>query len=315
MHPSTMDPFDVLRARLSGTDPVRGARLALVIEGGGMRGVISAAMAGVLEELGAHHHLDLFVGTSAGATNAVAAAGGVVRRMSDTYVDVFWDRRFADGRRLLRGAPAVDARLVVETSEQLLELHARLPERPTVGVVATRVPDATPEAFTDFPTREHLLAALTASGSLPLVGGPPAAYDGAAWTDGGVTEAVPVATAARLGATHAIVLATRPAGVPVAYGALDRVVELYLRRLGPDLANAYRGRPMRYAEQRAAMEAGSFAGVRTTVLGPAAGDPIPSRTDRDPVRLRAARDAARETALALVAGLGLESSDARLSAG
>ena len=69
---ATMSPFEVLRARMAG-DEVGGARLALVLEGGGMRGVISAAMAGVLESVGAHRHVDLFVGTSAGATFSAGA--------------------------------------------------------------------------------------------------------------------------------------------------------------------------------------------------------------------------------------------------
>lgn len=271
-----------------------------------MRGVISAAMAGALEELGAHRHIDLFVGTSAGATNAVAAAGGSVRRMADAYVEVFCDRRFADGRRLLRGAPAVDTRLITETSEELLGLYDGLPSGPTVAIVATALASAAAEAITTFPSRRHLVDALTASGSLPLVGGPPTSFDDRLWTDGGVTEAIPVARAAALGATHAIVLATRPAGTEVPYGRTDRLVELYLRRLNPDLGTAYRERPARYTRLRAAMASGEVLGIRTSVLSPAAGDPVPTRTDRDAERLGLSRDAARDTARATLARLGLD---------
>ena len=131
-----------------------------------MRGVISAAMAGVLESLGAHRHVDLFVGTSAGATNAVAAAGGAVRAMSDAYVDEFVDRRYADPRRMLRGRPAVDTHLITATSERMLSLYDRLPAAATVGAVATCFSTGASEVLSGFSSREDLVSALTASGVL-----------------------------------------------------------------------------------------------------------------------------------------------------
>ncbi|TQL68029.1 putative patatin/cPLA2 family phospholipase [Nocardioides albertanoniae] len=298
-----VNPFEVLRARLGG-DPVADARLALVIEGGGMRGVISSAMAGVLESFGAHQHIDLFVGTSAGATNAVAAAGGKVDAMSRAYVEEFSDRKYADSRRLLRGRPAVDARLITSTSESMLSLYDGLRADATVGVVATDVETGEAEVFSDFGSRDDLVSALTASGSLPIVGGPVVAYAGRRWTDGGVVDSVPVAAAATLGATHAIVLATRPAGSAPAYGSMDRMVETYLRRYCGNLADAYRRRPERYLAQRQAMEAGSFAGVRTSVLAPSATDTVPGRTNRDRRLLASARSDARATAEALLRTAG-----------
>src|SRR4051812_49942749 len=53
-----------------------GATLALVIEGGGMRGVVSSAMAAALEGRGLTPCFDLVVGTSAGALNAAALLAG-----------------------------------------------------------------------------------------------------------------------------------------------------------------------------------------------------------------------------------------------
>jgi predicted acylesterase/phospholipase RssA len=51
-------------------------RLALVVEGGGMRGVISSAMGATITELGLLDSFDLAVGTSAGALNAAALLVG-----------------------------------------------------------------------------------------------------------------------------------------------------------------------------------------------------------------------------------------------
>jgi len=300
-HPS--DPIDLLAARLAGVPDQ--ARLALVLEGGGMRGVISAAMAGALEDLGATAHIDVFVGTSAGATNAAAAACGRANAMSRTYGDVFVERRFADARNLLRGRPAVNGGLVVDTAVAMLDLERRMQDAPaTVAAVATRIEDAVSVPLVDLHEPDRLAPALKASGTLPLVGGAPIPLDGGAWLDGGISEALPVRAAAALGATHAIVLATRPEGDAPSYGPMDQLVERYLRRLSPALATAYRSRPERYLADRAALATGHCAGLHTTVLAPAPADPIPGRTDRSAERLHAARAAAYDRALSSLARIG-----------
>src|SRR5918999_3388203 len=51
-------------------------RVALVVEGGGMRGVVSAGMTAALERLGLTRCFDLVVGSSAGALNAAALVAG-----------------------------------------------------------------------------------------------------------------------------------------------------------------------------------------------------------------------------------------------
>lgn len=297
---SPSDPFALLSARLSGRSD--DARLALVLEGGGMRGVVSAAMAGALEDLGATRHIDLFVGTSAGATNAVAAACGQANAMSHTYGDVFVGREFADTRRLLRGRPPVNGGLVVDTAIQLLGLEDRVADLDaTVAAVATRVDDAVSVPLTDLADPADLAAALKASGTLPLVGGPPVVYGGTRWLDGGVAEAIPIRAAKALGATHAIVLATRPDGDAPSYTLMDQLVERYLQRLSVPLADAYRARSERYLAERAALATGEVDGIRTVVLAPGAEDPIPGRTDRDATVLHAAREAAYERAAAVLA--------------
>ena len=74
--PVTHPVLDVLHARLrEGSAP--GARsdphrVAVVLEGGGMRGVVSAGMTAALERLGLTRCFDLVVGSSAGALNAAA---------------------------------------------------------------------------------------------------------------------------------------------------------------------------------------------------------------------------------------------------
>ena len=63
----------ILRRRREGSRPGArrdGRRVALVIEGGGMRGVVSAGMTAAIEQLGLRDAFDEVHGASAGAFNA-----------------------------------------------------------------------------------------------------------------------------------------------------------------------------------------------------------------------------------------------------
>jgi predicted patatin/cPLA2 family phospholipase len=305
MSGADVDVAELVRRRLAG-DRSDGATLALVIEGGGMRGVISASMAAVLEREGITGCLDLVVGTSAGSVNAAAVAAGTAEGMAASYAEVFAGRReYADPRRLLvRGRPAVDAERIVAATDELLGLAKGALANPALrlAAVATDIATAQPVTLEGYDDAAGLLRALQASSTLPFVGGPPVDFRGRHWLDGGITDAVPVAAARDLGATHAIVLATRPTGSAPTWGPMDHVVDRYLRRLNPDLATSYRARPERYAIERAAMESGLHLGVETVVLGPGAGDPVPSRMERNAEALRQACAAAERTAAIVTNG-------------
>jgi predicted patatin/cPLA2 family phospholipase len=104
--------LEVLRTRaLSGSAP--GARqddhrVALVIEGGGMRGVVSAGMTAALERLGLTPCFDLVVGASAGAINGAALLAGVAREGAAMYHGPLASRSFVNPARVLRGRPVID---------------------------------------------------------------------------------------------------------------------------------------------------------------------------------------------------------------
>src|SRR4051794_37992778 len=87
-------------------------RLALVVEGGGMRGVVSAGMVAALERLGLTACFDLVVGSSAGALNGVALLGGVAVESPGVYSGPLASREFINPARLLIGRPALDVRFV-----------------------------------------------------------------------------------------------------------------------------------------------------------------------------------------------------------
>ncbi|GIF39679.1 patatin-like phospholipase family protein [Actinoplanes xinjiangensis] len=289
---------EVLTARRRTGSNDDGATVALVIEGGGMRGIVSAAMAAAIEEEGFLDAVDLIVGTSAGAVNATAVAVGAAGPMADSYAEIFSSPEFIDMRRFVRGRPVIDGPLLVQRVDELFGFGslAGTAQAERLVMVATDVATGRAEALTDFTDRDDLVGCLHASGLLPLLAGDPVELRGRRWLDGGIVEAVPVLTAAARGATHAIVLATRPPGTQPVYGAADVVVERYLRRLNPELAAAYRGRPHRYRETLQQVRDGWSHGLSTLCLAPRIDDPLPGRLERDQTALRAARDAAAAVA-------------------
>jgi predicted patatin/cPLA2 family phospholipase len=307
--------LDVLRERhRAGSRP--GARedphrVALVLEGGGMRGVVSSAMTVALEEAGLTDALDLVVGTSAGALNGAALVSGVAAGCCAEYTGAFVGRDFINPARLLLGRPVFDVGRTLDFSSGHLdaERHRRTVDSPiALHCVATDVDAARSEDLTGLHTLADLRAALLATSRLPLIGGAPVPFRGRRWIDGGLLDPVPVGAALAAGATHVLALLTRPesAAPPPTGGSLtDRLVERHLRRLNPRLVAAYRARPAAYAgvtEQIIAASRDPAAGG-PAVLGIwlAAGTPVPSRLERDPAVLGVAAAVARERAAGVLA--------------
>ena len=91
-----------------------GARIALVVEGGGMRGAVSGGMALGLDELGLADAFDAAYGSSAGALNAMWLVSGRLRDGIPTWTDPSLVHELIDKRRALRRGPVVDVRTLVE---------------------------------------------------------------------------------------------------------------------------------------------------------------------------------------------------------
>ncbi len=89
VHATTHPVTQVLkqRARAGSRPGARedGHRVALVLEGGGMRGVVSAGMTAAIERLGLTPGFDLVAGASAGAINGAALLAGAAPRGRDLH--------------------------------------------------------------------------------------------------------------------------------------------------------------------------------------------------------------------------------------
>lgn len=248
--------LEVLRARAAGRRD-DGARVALAVEGGGMRGVVSAGMTVALDRRGLTSCFDLVVGTSAGALNAAALVAGVAEGCTEAYHEAFATRRFINPYRLVIGRAAIDVAYALDHATDKLPAgrHAAAAASAiALHCVALDVETARTEVLTGMRDASELKAALLASSRIPWVGGAPVEYRGRRYLDGGLAEAIPVDTALRLGATHVLALQTRPWGVPRTPPSpvVNRLIERRLQALNPALVALYRRRAEDY---EAAVEA------------------------------------------------------------
>ena len=282
-----------------------GARVALAIEGGGMRGAVSAGMVIAIHELGLTDAFDFVFGASAGALNAVWQLSGNPADGLEPYADPSLIRQYIRRSNALRGRPVVDTQHLVERlyEERLpLRFETVLSHRVRLHPLATDV--ETGAAVDLEPTirdRASLKRALRASTALPLLAGPPVEIGGRRYLDAGLAESIPFHAALAGGATHVLVLRSRRPQDSERPSRLSRaIVGTMLRRLGEPVRRGYLDRARRLAEDDALLE--DHASIYA--IRPPADSPRVSRLESDSGVVRAGLEAGREAALAVLGERG-----------
>jgi predicted patatin/cPLA2 family phospholipase len=281
-------------------------RVALAIEGGAMRGTISAGMALALDELGLVSAFDAVYGASAGA---ISGAWLLSRPQGlRGWTEPAYARAFIRRSGPLRGRPVADVRALIEELYQTtfpMDFAAVLASPVEFHPLAT---DAATGRSTDLRplarSPAELRLALRASAALPLLAGPPVEFDGRRFYDAGLSESVPYRTALAQGATHLLVLRSRRDQIagPDAPGPARSarvITRTTLRRESPALRATFLGREARLAEddrrladyQSAPPASGTPAAVFS--IRPPAGSPQVSRLATDGPLLRAAFESGR----------------------
>jgi predicted patatin/cPLA2 family phospholipase len=244
----------LLRRRNEGSRP--GARtdgrcVALVIEGGAMRGVVSAGMASALDQLGLREAFDEVHGASAGAFNGAFFMAGQAAYMTSLYWRGFGDPRFVSLRRALKGeGPAFDMDYVVDgiwARGRPLRIDVLLETAAELHCTATDADTAAIVDLADLRCAEEVRCALRASARLPWLAGQPVEFRGHRLLDATLAEAIPVHAALKT-ATDLLVLQTRPEGVEHSglSGPVGLLTDRYLRTINPGLVQLRRTRSERY---------------------------------------------------------------------
>jgi predicted patatin/cPLA2 family phospholipase len=227
-----------------------GRRIALVIEGGGMRGTVSAGMTAAVEQLGFTDCFDEIHGASAGAFAGAFLLAGQAAYLAALYPHGFGNPDFAGARRLLRGRPVFDLDYVVgEVWRRQRPLHTeRILDRGIeLHCPATDVDTAAPVDLTQLRDDAEIRSAMLASSRLPWLAGGPVTFRGHRLLDATLAEAIPINTA-QTTATDLLVLQTRPHGIvhsPLS-GPVAKLTDNYLRKLNPALVTLRETRSERY---------------------------------------------------------------------
>jgi predicted patatin/cPLA2 family phospholipase len=217
--------IEEIRRRRAGGEPLPGVKLALVVEGGGMRGVISGGALVALEKLGLCGVFDEVYGESAGAINACYFLAGQAEFGSRIYADYLSTLRFVNPLRLGTILDIGYAIYDVVGGSMRLDCDAvlRSPSRMFVALTevergVSRLVDVKSEGI-------PLLKLLEGTGAITPLYNKPVEIQGAHYVDGGITNPIPVKSAIQQGCTHILVLLTRPLGfVMRPYNTFERAL-------------------------------------------------------------------------------------------
>jgi predicted patatin/cPLA2 family phospholipase len=231
-------------------------QVCLAIEGGGMRGAVSAGMCVVLEAAGLISAFDRIYGVSAGALNGWATAAGQAR-LGVTYYHDAVSYGVVNRMRPLVRRPVIDFDLLFE---ELIAIRKPLSSddlrgAPELRALATSLDSYSLRVLADFSDLDELRQAVRASAALPRLGGEPPLFRGERMADGGLIEPIPFHTAIEEGATHVLVLRSRPAAYRKP--ALSELGQLLALRDDPRLVELLKGRGGVYNRQAGELEQGS----------------------------------------------------------
>jgi predicted patatin/cPLA2 family phospholipase len=203
-----------LRAK-SGSRPTQRSdphHVALVIEGGGMRGVAVGGMVSALERLGLRDAFDSVHGSSAGAVAASYFVAGQAAKGTTIYYEDLNNRLFIDPWRAPRHRPIMDVSYLINNIMILKKpLNFNIAVRGDIPVYVVMTDVERQEVYIKhhFDSDEDFRTCLKATVTMPFIGGPPVRHDGRLLYDGGLVQQIAIRSARAAGATHLLVLMTR----------------------------------------------------------------------------------------------------------
>jgi predicted patatin/cPLA2 family phospholipase len=231
-----------------------GRKIALAIEGGGMRGVVSGAMVAALEQLDLLDGFDAVYGSSAGSIAGAYFIAGQARYATTIFYDELNNKEFIDPWRLLGSKPVLSLEFLLDhvcVHKRPLKTERVLRSPIGLNVVCTSVSKLTNVSLRGFKSAPELFEALRCGARIPVFAGPPVEFRGDRFLDASIYESIPYKSAIQDSATDLVMLLTRPQGnLRRTPGMIDRmIVAPYLSRIHPELGQHYLRRADHYAEE------------------------------------------------------------------
>lgn len=279
-------------------------KLGLVVEGGGMRGVISGGALIAMERLGLTSAFDEVYGESAGAINACYFVAGEAAFGGRIYLEDLTSLRFINP---FRCGKILDMDFLVDevmTRIKPLPVERVMRSRSRLFVSITNVLDGTGRVVDVKKETAPLLSLLKATAAIIPLYNQSVLLEGVPYADGGITDPIPVTNAISSGCTHILVVLTRSKGFVArpSHGVERIVLERWLRRWDPRFVRAFFNvRYRRYNEARA-IAFGQVVpppGVEIAVIAPTGTEPPVTRTTISRRRLEGAMQASIASTLEL----------------
>lgn len=258
-------------------------KLALIVEGGGMRGVLSAGSLLAIDLMGYRYCFDEIYGTSAGAVNTAYFLSGQGQLGITVYFDSISNRKFFNPLRLTK---IVDVDFVYD---RVVLQEKRLDEdalRSVTTDLLVSVTDAVTGENVLLRVKDHpepVARLLKASSALPVLYNRTVEIGGRSFVDGGVTCSLPVHQAVERGCTDILVLLTKTSGYQVTPPTWKNKALFYLLlgRRYPELMRTYAELDAKNRSRRAALGETALEGVNVATICPTAGEVVVSRTTID----------------------------------
>ena len=269
---------------------------ALVLEGGGLRGVFTC---GVLDCFMDHGiEFPFAVGVSAGACNGLSYMSGQKGRAKSSNIDLMEKHKYVGIKYLLTQGCIMDFKLLFEDFPERIipyDYDAYFSNPNRFVMVTTNCLTGKAEYFEEKSSSERVMSIVRASSSLPFV--TKITYvDGIPMLDGGIVDSIPVQYAMDQGYKNIVVILTRNKGYRKKPSKMRLAKVIY--RKYPNLQKALSERNDVYNRTMDLIEQLEDQG-RITVIRPLKPVQV-SRMEKDTAKLTALYEEGYKTALAML---------------
>ena len=236
---------------------------ALVLEGGGLRGVFTCGVLDCFMDNGIR--FPFTVGVSAGACNGLSYMSGQRGRAKSSNIDLMDKHHYVGLKYLLTQGCIMDFKLLFEDFPEKIipydyEAYFSNPDR--YVMVTTNCLTGKAEYLEEKSSSERVMSIVRASSSLPYV--TKITYvDGIPMLDGGIADSIPVRYALDQGYEKLVVILTRNKGYRKKEGKV-RIAKAFYRKY-PALQNALMERNIVYNRAMALIESLEDQGTITVI--------------------------------------------------
>lgn len=205
------------------------AKTALVLEGGGLRGVFTCGVLDCFMDRGIR--FPFTIGVSSGACNGLSYMSGQRGRAKSSNIDLMEKHKYIGFKYLLTQGCIMDFKLLFEDFPEKIipydyDAYFSNPDR--FVMVTTNCLTGQAEYFEEKSSSERVMSIVKASSSLPFV--TKISYvDGIPMLDGGIVDSIPVKYALEQGYENLVIILTRNKGYRKKEGKM-KAAKLFYRK-------------------------------------------------------------------------------------